>query len=127
MTTREKELVISMRQKGTTFSEISGKVGVSLNTVKSFCYRNNIKPSRKKTTVTCKYCGNEINLTSNVRNRKFCDYSCRMAWWKEERQKYRGSIGRECVCAFCGKTFKTYRKQKYCSHPCYIKARFGHE
>lgn len=127
MTNKEKEMVSSLREKGLSYSEIARRLELSQNTIKSFCQRNQIKPQEESCKAICKFCGNEIVVNLAKRRRIFCNDSCRMAWWKKARQENHKNIGQVYICECCGAKFWIYRKRKYCSHPCYIQMRFGHE
>lgn len=52
------------------------KLGISINTVKSYCRRNNVNKS------VCKNCGKVVEQTLGRKEKKFCGDACRMAWWK---------------------------------------------
>jgi hypothetical protein len=56
----------------------------------------------------------------------FCSDECRLTWWNQN--KYReGGKPRTFKCLNCGKEFQAFvvKERKYCSHACYIEARFG--
>ena len=44
MTNGEKMLITQQRRQGLGYTEIARKLGMSVNTVKSYCQRNSIKP-----------------------------------------------------------------------------------
>ena len=130
MTEQDKTLLTGYRQQGKGCTEIARLLGVSVNTVKSYCRRNGIgaeqKPSTKTLPVkkgTCKQCGAEIEQVAHHRERQFCSDQCRMRWWHTHRSGSRSAV--EHVCPECRRTFMTDRVQKYCSHECYILSRFG--
>ena len=76
----------------------------------------------------CLYCGREIKQPDTGRPKKFCTDKCRREWWKghSDRINRKESAMYQVVCERCGTEFLSYgnRKRKYCSHNCYIKARF---
>ena len=131
MTSSEKERIAQYRNQGMGFTEISKLLGISINTVKSYCRRNNIavletKPIRvevKQPHGTCKQCGVPLYQTEHHRERLFCSDKCRMKWWHNHRSESRRAV--DLVCPTCGTSFRTDRDRKYCSHACYIAARFG--
>lgn len=47
MTNGEKMLITRQRRQGLGYAEIVRKLGMSVNTVKSYCRRNGIKPAGK--------------------------------------------------------------------------------
>ena len=44
MTNGEKLMIAQQRRQGLGYTEIARKLGMSVNTVKSYCQRNGIKP-----------------------------------------------------------------------------------
>ena len=125
MTNGEKTLVAQQRRQGLGYTEIARKLGMSVNTVKSYCQRNSIKPVGKTTPEKdmCRQCGSVLEHTPGRKKKQFCSDVCRMRWWHEHREMSKNARGAKC--AACGREFITDRAQKYCSHACYIAARFG--
>lgn len=126
MTNREKLLITQQRRQGLGHTEIALKLGMSVNTVKSFCQRNGIKPICKSAGTgndTCRQCGSTLEHTPGKKKKQFCSDACRLRWWHDHRDMSR--TAKSAKCAACGWEFITDRVQKYCSHACYIAARFG--
>lgn len=130
MTEKDRALLMGYRQQGKGCAEIARLLGVSVNTVKSYCRRNGINAEKKavlsKPLVrkgTCKQCGAELEQLARHRERQFCSDRCRMQWWHSHRSNSRSA--EEHICPECCRTFVTDRMQKYCSHECYILSRFG--
>lgn len=128
MTKKEKESVRFLRGEGYGYLAIATRLGISLNTVKSFCRRNGLggiaeKPDRQ----TCRQCGKPLAQEPKRPARKYCSEACRRIWWKEHPHLVNKKAFYSLTCAHCGKEFQSYgnQKRKYCSHPCYIAARFG--
>ena len=128
MTKKEKESVRFLRGEGYGYLAIATRLGISLNTVKSFCRRNGLggiaeKPDRQ----TCRQCGKPLAQEPKRPARKYCSEACRRIWWKEHSHLVNKKAFYSLTCAHCGKEFQSYgnQKRKYCSHPCYIAARFG--
>ena len=71
----------------------------------------------------CLECGEAIYQNPKGRKKRFCSDACRLRWWHEHRDM--SKTAKETKCAACGREFVTDRVQKYCSHACYIAARFG--
>lgn len=128
MTKNEKEKVCYFRtMEGLGYKTIAAKVGVSADAVKGYCRRNGMTGVAKKQPVSaCRYCGKELPEQKTGRKRKFCSDRCRNQWWKEHPQLVTRTAYYHSVCHCCGKEFAAYahRGQKYCSHACYITARF---
>ncbi len=119
-----KQEIISMRKQGMGYMKIGQLLGISHNTVRSFCSRNRIGLSSN--TVNCKECGKVIKVAPKHKSKKFCSDSCRIKWWNSNQDKVNKKAVYEFACAYCGVEFTAYgnNKRKYCSHACYIKARY---
>ena len=114
-----------MRLDGKTYQHIADALGLSLNTIKTHCTRNNLtKAAISAAKSCCRYCGKPLGGSQ----KKFCSDSCRFTWWNKNREYSRDSkavVAR--ICAHCGKTYVDYenKQRKYCGHDCYVQARFG--
>ena len=71
----------------------------------------------------CKRCGCALVHTPGRKKKQFCSDACRLRWWHEHR--YMSKTAKSTKCAACGRAFMTDRGQRYCSHACYIRMRFG--
>jgi endogenous inhibitor of DNA gyrase (YacG/DUF329 family) len=135
MDKHQKEKILALRGSGETFAKIAGSLGLSVNTVKSFCRRNgiNAKPEDKSQAATetilgdCPQCGNKVAQTAGRKPRRFCSDKCRVLWWNSHSGDVRQKALYSFVCAFCGKGFTAYgnAKRRYCSHSCYCSDRFS--
>ena len=126
MTNGEKVQIVQRRKRGLGYAEIARSLGMSVNTVKSYCQRSGVKPLEKKTAQSgdvCRQCGSVLKHTPGRKRKQFCSDACRLRWWHGHREQ--GRNARTIICASCGKVFVMDRTQKYCSHACYIQARFG--
>jgi hypothetical protein len=135
MTALQKENIKILRGKGESYAKIAAALGISENTVKSFCRRNKLGgnlsvsplPDSAASPTFCKQCGKEIVQTPGRKVKVFCTYLCRMDWWKSNPD----NISRKAVysfsCPCCNTEFSAYgnKNRKFCSHACYVKARFG--
>ena len=128
MTDREKEKIRFWRGEGIGYGTIAERLGISENTVKSFCRRNQLAGVAAKAQMhICRHCGKPLEPLPKRKERKFCSEACRRAWWKEHPELVHRQAFYLLECAHCGKEYKSYgnQKRKYCSHACYIAARFG--
>ena len=89
-----KKNIAELRRLNFSYACIGEKLGISANTVKSVCRRENIVPTvAKRKTKTekaglqlCRYCQKPLVRTSS-QHKLFCDDRCRMEYWKKARRK----------------------------------------
>ena len=128
MTNEQKMLITSLRAAGFGYKRIADRVGVSVNTIKSYCKR---KPDNEEVISedidTCQNCGKPVMQTPGRKRKKFCSDECRRQWWNSHLDLVDRRAIYEYTCPACGKHFSAYgnSKRKYCSHECYIAHRFG--
>jgi hypothetical protein len=117
-----KEQIFGLRAKGYGAKRISRELGVSLNTVKSAIRRSS---GESANAGSCRNCGKEIDNKGGHR-KAFCCDRCRSEWWNKRRKTLARPSGKKRICSYCGREFSSYshKGQKYCSHECYIKARY---
>lgn len=122
MTQIQKAEILNLRKQNFSYSQIGKKLSLSPNTVKSVCQRAIKSPGKNG---LCLNCGEPIFVNPKAKPRQFCSDSCRIAHWR----KSNGKKGTEyhLICLHCGSEFVTFgnKRQKYCSHKCYISHRFG--
>ena len=128
MTKGEKLLIAQYRAQGMGYTVIADALGLSKNTVKSFCQRNSLgkdatTPAEPVPDRICRQCGAILEQPAHRKTRRFCSEACRLTWWHAHRDH--GRNAKRLICPACQKEFVTDRRQKYCSHTCYISARFG--
>ena len=129
----QKEQISKARCSGESYSSIADTLGLSVNTVKSFCRRNGITKDNvsgaetiKENKGICVRCGKKLIFSSNAKPKRFCDDKCRISWWNHHRNLLRHKREHNLTCAHCGASFdySDIKTRKYCSHPCYIADRF---
>lgn len=122
MTNEQKSNIKKMREKLYSYAEIAEILGLSLNSVKSYCLRKGLNTDALiKNAKRCKYCGKPIVELSKTKPRIFCCDACKLAWWKKHKTEQHSSYIAELTCPTCGKKFTAYKssKRKYCSERCY--------
>ena len=77
----------ALRQAGRSYAEIAGELGISKNTVKTFCRRNGLTVEAENVPVTetsdqlegrlCPTCGKQVIQTQGRKEKKFCSDTCR--------------------------------------------------
>ena len=128
MTDTEKEKIRFLRLEGCSYGGIAERLHLSENTVKSYCQRNGLAGrAQRRMDGCCKCCGKDLRTQPRRKNRRFCSEDCRRAWWKAHPEAGVRSAYYPMICENCGKEYLSYGNQtrKYCSHACYIRARFG--
>ncbi len=131
MNVRQKEQISRMRHEGIGYSKIAQRLGLSENTVKSYCKRNNLggvgTKFAKLDGAVCKNCMVPIDQLPRQKKRVFCSDTCRVTWWNTHPEMVNRKAVYHLVCARCGTVFESYgnKGRKYCCHSCYIAARFG--
>ncbi|HBL84671.1 MAG: hypothetical protein A2Y17_11095 [Clostridiales bacterium GWF2_38_85] len=122
MTDSQKILIDNLRLEGYGYSKIAKEIGLSENTVKSYCRRYKTSSETKEIISICTQCGNPIDKSKRS-TRRFCSDACRNKWWNEHPKAEMLYI---TTCACCGKEIhmRRHNEKKYCSHACYIKVRY---
>ena len=126
MTDAQRAAIADYRANGFGYKKISQLIGVSENTVKSFCRRNETEAATRSEK-TCLFCGKSVPQFPGRKEKKFCSDICRNRWWNSNLDLVNRKAMYEFICPTCGKPFSAYgnRNRKYCSHACYIEDRFG--
>ncbi len=132
----EREQIISLRAAGQSYARIAGALGLSVNSVKSFCRRDALRGcagSSIKTVKTeaplgataCEQCRQPIVQTPGRKHKRFCSDVCRTAWWNAHRTQVRRKTTRTFCCARCGMQFSRYgvTRRSFCSRSCASAAR----
>lgn len=120
MTKEQKTLILYYREQHMTYRQIGEKLGLSPDTVKTFCRRKRAQSERTEESVQaqCRNCGAPVHPLPGRRERLFCSPACRTAYWRKHNL-----LG---YCAGCGALLTGgSASRKYCSHACYIRHRFG--
>lgn len=130
MTESQKEQVKEYRDCGYGYKKVAQMMGISENTIKTFCKRNGLggiagKPSRGY--CVCQFCGGPIVQTAGRKRKKFCSDRCRNTWWNCHQELVNRKAHYNFICLYCKRQFTAYgnASRKYCSHECYVKDRFG--
>lgn len=84
-----------LRQEGYGYVRIAQMLGLSENSVKSFCRRHPLPTddSHKQTVSTCPQCGTKVDS-----RRRFCSDACRTTWWNAHREHPNGKGQTRFIC-----------------------------
>lgn len=133
VTQQQKENITALRAVGTSYGKIASELGISVNTIKSYCKRNLIDnkaahaPAQSEPADRCPQCNAILEQSPGHRQKRFCSSKCRLAWWKAhpEHMSHRKLVS--VACQHCGDVFQQYggRTRKYCSRNCYLAHRYG--
>ena len=132
MTQQQKERIAECRATGASYGQIAKALGLSVNTVKSYCQRNPSgkeppKPVEAVCVDRCPQCNAPLVQTPGHRQKRFCSHKCRVAWWKAHPEAMIRKKLTSIECQHCGTTFLQYgnRPRKFCSRGCYLAHRYG--
>lgn len=136
MTDEQKRKVSDLRRSGIGYTETARLAGVSRDAVRSFCRRNGLagemagagqpEAGEQPQEGCCRECGKPLQQKEGIKRRVFCSRECREKWWHSHPGEVRQRAVYSFTCAGCGGQFTAYGNsgRKYCSHGCYIRARF---
>ena len=129
MNDAQKRSIGNMRVAGQTYSQIAETLGISVNTIKSYCQRAGLTERKipyndqlGEQKDTCKHCGADLRQRPNMKPKTFCSDECRIRWWSKHRNQSGGAATVEKHCEYCGCAFTSQisAKRKYCRHACFI-------
>jgi len=135
MTEIQKEHIHEMRSLGCTYRHIADALSLKVGTVKTYCIRATrkglITPTEQTSENSCKQCGTHIDQVPKRKRKIFCSKMCSQKWWNSHLYLVDRSSKAlyHFTCPTCGKQFSSYGtpNRKYCSHECYINARYYQE
>lgn len=114
----DQQRIANLRACGWGYKKISEYCGLSRDQVRTYCVKHDLEAATPIMERVCSWCGRA--LTSIDSRARFCSGACRHESW-------RSGLHRTKTCQGCGQTFNAFDKpdQQYCTHACYIQARFG--
>lgn len=130
MNTIEKEKIRYLRGEGLGYKAIASRLELSVDSVKGYCRRSGLGGEAvQNADNVCRQCGEPFTKKPGAEQKKFCSAVCRNTWWNHHAFLREPKEKDKRVCIFCGCAFYIGRNKdrKYCTHACYIKARFGGE
>ena len=133
MTIEQRERIGSLRQEGYGYTAIAKAIGLTKGGVKAYCRAHGLAGVKAGSNARvapeqefCRQCGAPLRQTQGRKRVKFCSAVCRQKWWNAHPDQDQRKAVYTFTCARCGKAFTAYGNahRKYCSHRCYIAARF---
>ena len=127
MTEEQKNQIREFRNKGLGYKLIAKELGISVNSVKSFCRRNALNENPGDEQARCEQCGKALHSIPHKKKKRFCSDKCRQSWWNSHLDMVKRKAVYVYTCPVCHKEFSVYgnAKRKYCSHQCYVEGRYG--
>ena len=85
MTENQKAQICALRKQGAGYMKIAQQTGISQNTIKSFCRRNNLTGTEKTDVpavdgAVCECCGKTMVQMEGRKKKRFCCDACRNKW-----------------------------------------------
>lgn len=121
MTHEQRERIVTLRHEGWGYKKISAKLGISADTVKSFCRTEGLGgtlavPGHISDDEHCRECGTPLIQMAGVKKRRFCSPECRVKWWASHRESIRQKAVYRFTCPNCRKELSAYgnSSRKYC-------------
>ena len=133
MTNEQREKITVLRHQGFGYTAIAKSSGLSKDRVKAYCRSHGLAGEKADShtltavpTQICLNCGKTLIQLPGRKLKKFCCPECRTTWWNAHPEAVKQKAIYTFTCPECGKKFTAYgnSKRKYCSHECYIAARF---
>lgn len=85
-----REEIRYLRLRGIGYKRIATELGLSLNTVRSFCVRHGLGGNRNADGTVqhpCRYCGKDVPQTPHRREKFYCSDKCRCSYFYEQKKK----------------------------------------
>lgn len=133
MTNVQRNQITILRKQNQGYTTIAKVVGLSKDSIRHFCkchglagVRGQVDKPKVILMQTCLNCGSPLEQNTGGRSRKFCCSECRQTWWNKHQYMVVRKAFYTYTCPACGIAFTAYGNshRKYCSHSCYIAARF---
>ena len=133
MTDAQKIKIGNLRAAGLGYKRIAEQMGISENTVKTYCRRHNLggnaveNKAVNKDMAACLCCGLPIKQNPGRKKKKFCSDKCRNKWWNANLDKVNRKAIYSFECLTCKSPFTAYgnAKRKYCCLKCYANRNKG--
>lgn len=84
MASEQKIMIEEYRKNGIGYKQIAKDIGISVNSVKTYCRRNNLCSDDLQNRISnsvCEQCGKIVVQRKGKKHKRFCSDSCRNKWW----------------------------------------------
>jgi len=103
MNVQQRQAIHRLRGEGLSYAKISALTGISENTVKSYCRRNDLGSVATEIPDTpvgsfCRQCGSPLTQTKGSKPKRFCSDKCRMTWWNSHPDAVNHKLVRQITC-----------------------------
>ena len=111
MNDTQRQQIEKLRAEGLSYGKISDALGLSTNTIKTYCRRHGLggvvaTPAPiDEAGHFCLCCGIPVVQTSGRKEKRFCSDSCRNKWWNSHLDQVQRKANYEYVCPCCKKPF----------------------
>lgn len=109
VTEEQKATIQDLHSKGEGYKKIAQELGLSENTIKSFCRRTQVPKAEPEPVPAdaCECCGKPIEQTAGRKHKRFCSDVCRRKWWNS----HRGRVSRKLVAYVLDSDFYSKRQK----------------
>ena len=123
MTNEEIRKIYELKNQGYGYKKIANELNLAVSTIKSYLLRHKDEPASSY----CLYCGRKLVHTPKKKKKKYCSSECKRKYYKAHPECLSSNKRKSISCKCCNKLFISYGSsaRKYCSHKCYINARYN--
>ena len=117
--THLKRLIVTYRNDGLSYKEISEKTGIAENYARAVFSRAHRLDKNESSVIpdgACRCCGKLLQYTIKKKKKQFCCSECRDSY-HNQRKSHKPYV---LVCEYCGNEFVAYGnpKKRFCSREC---------
>ena len=104
MNDTQRQQIERLRAEGLSYGKISEALGLSINTIKTYCRRHGLGGAVETPALMdaaqhfCPCCGIPVVQTSGRKEKRFCSDRCRNKWWNQNLDKVNRKANYEYVC-----------------------------
>ena len=83
MTDAQKQEILNLKNKGSSYRKIAALLSLPENTIKSFLRRE----QKQNGSRVCKNCNKKLELIPKHRAKIFCCDNCRITYWRKSKKR----------------------------------------